>query len=433
MPIRPELVRRLTSLVTVIFVTACAGPRVVPPEAVGLSSEKLRGIHELLEGLVEEKSIAGGVALVAREGEIAYLDAVGWQDVEAATPMATDTIFRICSMTKPVTSVAVMILVDEGLVSLDDPLSKFIPEFKDVRVFAAGSSEGVPVERAITIRHLLTHTSGLTYGFIGSPVSELYRKGGVSDGLIETDGTTGDNAVRIASMPLLFKPGTAWSYSLATDVLGRLVEVASGRTLDAFFSERIFEPLGMKDTHFVLPAEKRSRLAAVYQPGADDTIERLPEGRNETGGVVYSASYPYRGSGRYFSGGAGLVSTVPDYARFLRMLLAGGELDGARILKPSTVELMTRDHCAGLEGLFDNHGDGFGLGFGVVTEAAGDRGLGSVGTYSWGGFYFTYFWVDPVEELIGIVMAQLYPWGEHALWSDFRRLAYEAILSRQEA
>ncbi len=423
-----ERLYRFTILLALVLGTvACTEPQVAPPESVGLSSEKLQDIHGLLEGLVETKSIAGGVALVARKGQIAYLDAVGMQDVETETPMAPDTIFRICSMTKPITSVAIMMLVDEGLLSLDDPVAKFIPEFEGVKVLVSGSTEGTPADREITIQHLLTHTSGLTYGFMGTPVSALYREGRVSDGLIETDGTIGDNAARIASMPLLFQPGSAWAYSLATDVLGRVVEVASAKTLDAFFRERIFEPLGMKDTYFRLPPEKRSRLAAVYQPAADDTIERLPEGRIETDGAVYSAGYPYSGSGKYFSGGAGLVSTVPDYARFLQMLLAGGEFDGVRLLKETTVELMTKDHCSDVEGLIEDHGDGFGLGFGVVTEAAKDRGLGSVGTYSWGGFYFTYFWVDPAEKLVGIVMAQLYPWGERTLWNDFRGLTYKAI------
>jgi CubicO group peptidase (beta-lactamase class C family) len=426
------------------FVAAagCRGPEArrletVTPESVGLSSEKLRAVHELLEENVRNEAVAGAVAIVARHGKVGYLDAVGMQDREAGKPMTPDAIFRICSMTKPITSVAVLMLEEEGKLSLDDPVSKFIPEFKGSQVAAgAGGAPGgkdggvrlIPAERQITILHLLTHTSGIPYGFTARPnISASFRGLGIADGLSETGIDLAENARRIASAPLVHQPGTAWEYGLSTDVLGRVVEVASGLSLDEFFRARIFQPLGMKDTCFRLPADRRPRLAAVYQTGAGGKLERLPGGRVEKGALVYSDSYPHGGPGVYFSGGAGLVSTVPDYYRFLLMLRNGGELDGARLLRTATVERMTRSHTDGLKLAFTNHGDAFGLGFGVVTEAGRDFGLGSVGAYSWGGFYYTYFWVDPRKDLIGLVMAQLQPWDGRTLWDDFRKRADEAV------
>jgi CubicO group peptidase (beta-lactamase class C family) len=423
----------LAFLLLIITHVAC---RTAPPEGAGLSEEKLRAIHEMLEGEVRKKRIAGAVAVLARKDRLVYLDPVGFADAEARKPMSPFTIFRICSMTKPITSAAVMILVDDGRIRLDDPVSKFIPEFREsqvgIRRPEGEESAGldlVPPRREITIKDLLTHTSGVTYTFMGKePFAGLYRKAGVTDGLVESDLTLEENARRIAAVPMLFHPGAAWEYGLSTDVLGRVVEVASGERFDEFLRKRIFEPLRMKDTHFRLPPEKRERLAAVYRPRADGTIERLPAGPNVNGYLVHSESYPYAGPGTYFSGGAGLVSTVLDYARFLRMLLAGGELGGVRILEEKTVALMTSDHCAGVDLGIKNHGDGFGLGFGVVTEKGKDLGLGSPGTFSWGGFYYTYFWVDPRADLAGVIMAQIHPWGDLALWDDFRKLAHAAAL-----
>lgn len=428
------------SLFLLLCLAACRGPRTVAPETAGLSSARLEAVHALLEENVRKGSVAGAVAAVARRGEVAYLDAAGMQDREAGAPMRADTIFRICSMTKPVTSVAVMMLVEEGRVALEDPIDKFLPELKEVKVAVAGPAAAaaapgargghtlVPAERPITIRHLLTHTSGLTYTFSGmQPASGLYKKAGVEDGLVETDVTNAENARRLAAQPLLFQPGTAWAYGLSTDLLGRLVEVVSGMSLEEVFRRRIFEPLGMEDTCFRPPPEKLGRLAAAYRPAAAG-VERLPEGPVRLGPLVYSASYPYAGPGALQSGGAGLVSTVPDYLRFLRMLRNGGELGGVRILKVETVDQMTRDQIAPLEPNFKNHGDGFGLGFGVVTEKGKDLGLGSAGTYSWGGFFYTYFWVDPRKDLIGLVMAQLHPWDGRTLWDDFRKRVYEAVV-----
>jgi CubicO group peptidase (beta-lactamase class C family) len=418
-----------------IGATACRGP--AAPEVPDLSSKKLGEIRQMLEDHVEKKQLAGAVALVARRDRLVYLDSVGHADVETRKPMTPYTIFRICSMTKPITSIAVLQLIEEGKMGLGDPLYVFLPEFRNARVLARRAEggkkdeEAVAVRRGITIRDLLTHTSGLTYTLLGhEPLADLYRRAGVTDGLAETDMTIAENAAKLSSLPLGFDPGTAWEYSLATDVLGRVIEVVSGERLDRYLERRIFEPLGMKDTHFRLPPEKRDRLATVYQPTPDKVIERLPDGTIRNGYAVYSASYPYSGPGTYLSGGAGLVSTALDYARFLEMLLNGGERDGVRILKKENVHLMTSDQCAGLDLGIKSHGDGFGFGFGVVTEAGADLGLGSAGTFSWGGFYYTYFWVDPKLELIGIFMAQLHPWGDLAVWDQFRKLVYGAIVEK---
>jgi len=417
---------------------ACSSGLTVRPEKVGMSSERIRELHSLLQGLVDKKQIAGGVGLVIRRGRAAYFDAVGLQDVETKAPMAVDTIFRICSMTKPITSVGALMLVEQGKLALNDPVAKFIPEFRNapVVVLEPPKKEGdpkayrhMPIERPMTIQHLLTHTSGLTYGLMGREyLLDHYRRVGVSDGLIETEGTMADNVKKLASLPLKFQPGSDWEYGLSADVLGRVIEIVSGETLDSFFQKRIFGPLKMTDTHFRLPPAKRDRLATVYQPKADKAIERLPDGPARRGYASYSATYPYKEPVRYFSGGAGLISTLRDYARFLRMLAEGGKLEGVRLLKEETVALMTRNHCDPARVWIKSHGDGFGLGVGVVTEAAKDQGFGSVGTYSWGGFFHTYFWVDPKEEMIGIVMTQLYPWDHMTLFGDFRKLAYAALV-----
>ncbi|HEY8506580.1 MAG TPA: serine hydrolase, partial [Gemmataceae bacterium] len=325
------------------------------------------------------------------------------------------------------------ILVEEGKLRLDDPVSKYIPEFADAKVLVVPEEKGaepktVPARREVTVRDLLTHTAGLTYRFFNRPhFGKLYADAGVSDGLVETPGTIADNARKLAKLPLVHHPGEGWEYGLNTDVLGRVIEVASGKTLDAFFRERIFEPLKMNDTHFVLPEEKRSRLAAVYTPGKDKTLRRVGKEPVREGELIYSATYPTWGESRYYSGGAGLVSTVGDYHRFLLMLLNGGELDGARVLKPETVREMTRNQIAELSVPFNAHGTGFGYGFGVVTDREKAKEVASEGTYSWGGFFYTYFWVDPKRELIGILMTQTYPNGHLKLRERFKELTYEAL------
>jgi CubicO group peptidase (beta-lactamase class C family) len=399
--------------------------------AAGFDPAKLDRIGTLLRETAEARRIAGGSALVARRGKVVGLYLAGQRDLEAARPMTADTIVRIASMTKPITSTAVMVLVDDGKIRLDDPLSKFLPEFRDPRVLVDPNGGGDPpatrpAGRQITIHHLLTHTSGLSYRFFNKPVlGPLYTTWAVSDGLSETPGTIGDNVRRIAAQPLLFPPGEAWEYSLATDVLGRVVEVASGRTLDEFFRQRLFQPLKMADTHFILPAAKRDRLAAVYHPGPGGKVERTVGHPIQDGALVYSPSYPTWDEGHYYSGGAGLVSTLGDYARFLQMLLNRGELDGVRVLKPESVDRMTSSQIGTLPMPGFGHGNRFGYGFGVVTERGQEPE--AIGTYSWGGFFYTFFWADPKNELIGILFTQTYPSGDLKVREEFKRLTYEAL------
>ena len=400
------------------------------PEAVGLSSERLERIGNAIQKSVNDSRIAGGVSLVARNGQVAYFKAVGMADREAKKPMRTDSIFRICSMSKPITSVAVMMLYEEGRFTLNEPVSDFIPEFKDVKVLeppypqdkTSPPGATVAAKRPITIRHLLTHTSGLTYHW-NDRVGRAYVEAGIGAGLLQQEGTIGDGVKKLAGMPLLFQPGDAWEYSLADDVLGYLVEVVSGMPLDEVFRQRIFQPLGMKDTAFFLPDEKVPRLATAYTYYADKGLQPILEKQAvKEGQFSYSADYPYRGPRTYFSGGGGLCSTAEDYYRFCQMMLNGGELNGVRLLSRKSVELMSENHTQGkLQEM------GYGLGFGVTSEPKFLTELGSVGSYYWGGFYYTSFVIDPKERLIAIFMGQLHPTGGLNLDEKAIRLAYQAI------
>jgi CubicO group peptidase (beta-lactamase class C family) len=410
------------------------------PDQVGLDAAGLERAGALFRQAVEKKQIAGAVLLVARHGKLACLEAVGMQDAEASMPMTPGTIFRIASMTKPITSTAIMILADQGRLDLSDPISRFLPEFKYMKVAvprkkgetttpgdSAEDYELVQAYRPITVRDLLMHTSGLCYRFTNRPgLGRLYAEAGICDGLSPCDHSLAENVRSLARLPLFHQPGTAWEYGLNTDVLGRLVEVVSGQSLDRFFAERIFGPLQMSDTHFVLPEAKRDRLAALYEPGPGDTIVRAGDGPTIKGPLIYSASAPYRGSAGYYSGGAGLVSTATDYARFLQMMLNHGELGGVRVLRPRSVDAMSRDQTEGLPLWIPVHGFGFGYGFGVATRP-GSVSKDPAGTFSWGGIYYTDFWVDPRDEVIGIMMTQVYPSGHLKLRDEFHRLVNEAI------
>jgi CubicO group peptidase (beta-lactamase class C family) len=384
-------------------------------------------VSELLQRHVDRKQVAGVVALVLHRGMPVYSAALGSADAGAGRPMSGDTIFRIASMTKPVTSVAVLMLAEEGRFALTDPVSRFLPEFGDARVLDLNGPGTVPATRPVTIHDLLTHTSGISYGFLaGDRLGPLYREARVCDGLAPADCTLAENIRRLAGLPLKHQPGAAWTYGLSTDVLGRLVEVVSGKPLDEFFRERIFSPLGMTDTDFTVPPAKRDRLAVLYHPGADKAIEEVRDDPARVGTVTFSPSLAYSRTG-YFSGGAGLVSTAPDYARFLQMLLNKGEIDGKRLLKAETVERMTRNQIGDLKIPFGGHGSGFGYGFGVVTATEPAKEVASAGTFSWGGIYNTYFWADPAKDMVGLLLTQLYPSDHLAIRDDFKRLAYEAI------
>ena len=345
-------------------------------------------------------------------------------DREAAKPMQPDAMFRICSMSKPITSVAVMMLYEEGRFLLDDPISKYLPEFKDPKVLvkpATGAPYSIPATKEITIRDLLRHTSGLTYNW-NDDLGPLYEKAGIASGLLQYDGTIGDNVKKLAGIPLLFNPGDRFEYSLSVDVLGRLVEVVSGKPLDEFLRTRIFEPLGMKDTYFYPPENKLDRLATAYTYYPDKGLNRFPDTPIKEGNFSYSADYPSRGPKKLFSGGAGLVSTAMDYARFCQMMLDGGKLGNTRLLSRKTVELMTHDQLGKI-----GPDQGFGLGFGVSGLKSPLAELGSPGEYSWGGFFYTAFTIDPKEQMIVVFMAQLHPTGDLTLDREVNVLAYQAI------
>ena len=403
------------------------------PETAGMSSERLARMHRGMQALVDEHQVGGIVTLVARDGKLVDLRTFGYQDVESKTPMKTDTMFRIASMTKPVTSVAVMMLYEEGRLALTDPVSRFIPAFREMRVLTPAAAGAEPTlvaaRRQITIRDLLTHRSGLTYGFLdGGGVGKAYRDGNVSDGLTTTPGSLEENINRLAKAPLVSHPGAEWHYSLSTDVLGRVVEVASGMPLDRFFQERILGPLKMVDTAFDVPDAKWPRLATVYTGDGNGGIR--PMKNPEAFGNTLMAPAAYKPGKTYFSGGAGLVSTAQDYSRFAQMLANGGTLDGVRLLSPKTVELMTTSHTndmnlSGSSTPVLGAGAEWGLGFRIAEDIGATQTLGSPGMYGWSGIYGTNFWVDPKEKLVGVLMVQRYPGPPAA--APFQALTYQAI------
>lgn len=397
----------------------------------GFSPEKLERVPAILKEAVEKKQIAGGVALVARRGKIVHVSSAGMQDIENKMPMADGTIFRIASMSKPITSVAVMQLVEEGKLKVTDNLSKFVPEFKEMKV-AVPSQDGksfdlVKADREVTIHDLLTHSSGITYRIMAKPhVGKLYEEAGVCDGLVESPVSLAENVRKIAKLPLVCQPGSAWEYGLNTDVLGHIVEVVSGKSLEEFLRERIFTPLKMNDTCFNLPTDKQSRLSSLYTIQEDKSFHKVGDKAVTSGPFVYSATVPTHADNHYFSGGAGLVSTACDYFRFGQMMLNGGELNGMRVLKPETVAAMTKNqlgkHRAGPEKAL------MGYGFGVVSEETiqDHKEPAGVGTFSWGGAYGSYFWVDPKNEVVAVVMAQVFP-PDFTLSTEIKKAVYEAM------
>jgi CubicO group peptidase (beta-lactamase class C family) len=400
------------------------------PEDVGMSSERLGRIRVAMQRYIDRGLVPGTVTLVARRGRVVHFEAQGYRDVEAKAPMTTDTIFRIASMTKPIASVALMMLYEEGHFLLSEPISKFLPEFAEMKVAQiapAGERVGapyklVPAARPITFKHVLTHTAGFPNSYRGITQPEFAKV--VQQGRKPND-TVADSVKRLATLPLNFHPGDAWEYGPATDVVGRLVEVISGMTLDEFLKKRIFEPLKMKDTHFYLPKAKLDRFAANYQPDDKNNKKiKLVEAPNAESRYVKEPHI-------YFSGGGGLVSTAADYFRFHQMMLNGGELDGSRILGRKTVELMTANHIGDMQAWLTGPGYGFGLGYRVAKDVGQTALLGSVGEYGWGGAFCTYFWVDPVEEMIGIVMTQVRPYDHLNIRQEFQVLANQAIVDHK--
>ena len=419
---------RYAILIPVVFliavfatgISADTGFKAVKPESAGLSSERLERINNLMKRHVDDHNISGSVTLVARHGKIAHLEAHGMRDVESREPMKTDTIFRIASMTKAFTSVAAMMLYEEGHYQLTDPVSMYIPEFKDVKVLvpapasyehaAASGYAIVPAKREMTIRHLLNHTSGLTSTLWQRPhINEMYKN------TLGGEKTMGEMVKKLATLPLHEHPGDAFEYGHSTNVLGYLVEVISGMTLAEFIEERICQPLDLDDTFFYVPDDKLDRLATLYRPLPDGGIEARNKG--------------YRGSQTFHMGAGGLFSTIGDYGRFLQMLLNGGELDGARLLGKKTVELMTSNSIGDLYSTWPQlHGDKFGLGFGIRTERGRFDDNESIGTYSWGGIFNTIFYVDPSEDMLCIFMNQLFPQDHLTIRRQFRVHAFSAII-----
>jgi len=401
-------------------VIAKQGLATTTPEEVGLSSQRLKRIKKVMQDYVDENKLAGLVTMVARRGKVAHLECFGVMDIETKKLMQGDTIFRLYSMSKPVTSAAVMMLYEEGHFQLNDAVSKFIPEFKDLKVFAKKTEAGVELaepKRKITIRDLLMHTSGLAYGLDKSTVvDEMYQEAKI----FSWEQTLEEMIGKLVELPLANQPGSKWKYSISIDVLAHLVEVISGKQFDVFLEERIFEPLDMKDTGFYVPDEKMGRFAELYKKAESGEFE--PVDPEKWGSFTKST--------RFFSGGGGLVSTASDYMRFCQMLLNGGELDGVRILGRKSVELMTVNNLADEllpYGGGDLNGYGFGLGFAVIMDAAQTGILGSEGQYSWGGAASTGFWVDPEEELIGILMTQVMPYTGR-FTQEFKVLTYQAIV-----
>ena len=399
------------------------------PESVGLSSERLQRINQLIERKIKEDKLVGAVTLVARRGKVVHLAVAGQADAEASKPLKTDAIFRIYSMSKPITTVAAMMLLEEGKFQLADPVAMYLPEFKDVMVYGEGGALVKP-KQPMTIRHLMSHTSGLTYGLFGNTeVDKLYR----AANLLSGDITLAEFTKKLSALPLMFHPGEQWNYGVSTDVLGRLVEVLSGMTLDEFFRQRIFKPLGMSDSGFDVPAAKLERFTTNYQWGMN------PFALSEATGKRIVADHPsksaYARPAKFYSGGGGLVSTAQDYLRFCQMMLNGGALDGVRLLSPKSVQLMTTDHTKHARNspgsVALGKGAGFGLGFQVVTDLADHQRLGSVGTYDWAGAASTSFFIDPQEQLIGIMMTQKFP-ADFRLMTEFRTAVYQAIVESMQ-
>jgi CubicO group peptidase (beta-lactamase class C family) len=401
----------------------------IEPARAGFDPERLARVDRHLARYVDEGLLAGTQVVVARDGKVVHHGTYGLRDREAGLPVEPDTLWRVYSMTKPLTSVAAMMLVEEGRLQLRQPIADLLPEFAAPRVYTAGSAANpatVPALEPIRVWHLLTHTSGLTYGFLyASPVDTMYRSAGIE--FFPPAGTTLAQACeRWAALPLLFQPGAEWNYGVSTDVLGRVVEVVSGQPLDAFLAERVTGPLGMVDTGFSVPAEQADRLAGLY---VTSKAGRPPLRRDEF-------TPDPRRPATFLSGGGGLVSTAADYHRFTTMLLNRGELAGVRLLGPRTVDLMTRNHLpadiasfgrlTSAEDAFE--GVGFGLGFSVVTDPVRTETLASEGEYSWGGLASTAFWVDPRERVTVGFYTQLVPSSTYKIRPELRALVNSALV-----
>ena len=401
----------------------------VAPEEVGMSSERLDRLSLALESYVDEGRLAGAVTIVVRRGKIAYREGIGYRDVAAQAPMPSDGIFRIASQTKALASVGVMLLQEEGKLLITDPVGKYLPAFAETMVAEPNGDGGydvVPARRPITIRDLLTHTAGISYGMgllaNRGPAADAWAEAGITGWYFaDRDETVGDTMARLAKLPMDAHPGERWIYGYNTDILGAMIEKISGQTLGAFLKERLFDPLGMTDTHFFLPESKVGRLATVYSSVGDGgSFERAPE----PGHMVGQGHY-VNGPRKAFSAGAGVLSTATDYATFLQMMLNGGELNGTRILSRKTVESMTSDHLGDIP---FRSGQGFGLGFSITHDPAAAGLPGSVGEFAWAGAYHSVYWADPEEEMVVVYLTQIIPAINLDEQQKVRALVYQAIV-----
>ena len=394
---------------------------ITKPEELGFSSSRLERVDELMKGYVENGKLAGIVSCIKRRGQVLYLKTLGHQNLETKTPMSQDSIFRIYSMTKPITCVALMMLFEEAQFNLTDPVTQYIPEFSNVKVWGEGGTLETP-HRPMTVQDLLRQTAGMSYGSFReseSPVDKLYDDADLFDSSI----TIKEFTHRLAKLPLMFHPGEKWHYSVSIDVAGIMVEVLSGVSLEDYMQERIFNPLQMVDTAFFIDPSKLSRFCTLYgkTPESDFGVLDTPD------------TSEYLPPVALHNGGSGLVSTINDYLNFCQCLLNKGELNGVRLLSPTTVELMTSNHLApqllpiAFEGTEPMLGMGYGLGVGVMLDAVKTGVMGSVGDYSWGGYAETYFWNDPQEELIAILMTQYLPSFTYPIRKEFRSAVYQAL------
>ncbi|MFB7330043.1 serine hydrolase domain-containing protein [Streptomyces adustus] len=399
----------------------------VDPGEVGLDPKALDRLDRHFVQQVEEGRLPGYLVAVSRGGRVAHLTTYGHRDLAAGLPVESDTLYRIYSMTKPVTTVAALMLMEEGRLSLDDPVARHLPAFADPQVYVDGSGEGMrtrPADGPILIRHLLTHTAGLTFAFYHShPVDALYRAAGLESS-VPAGADLAETIDVYASLPLQFEPGTEWNYSVATNVLGRVIEVVSGQPLDVFLAERVFGPLGMTDAGFCVPADQAGRLAELY-------------GETGDGGIEPIAGLPLRGRPRFLSGSGGMVASAYDVHRFTELLRRRGELDGVRLLSADTVDLMTSNQLPGGVDMRTfgsrpahdepgNEGVGFGLGVSVVVDPARTKASTGLGMYGWSGVATTTFWVDPSRDLSVQFLTQVRPRSSHVLYQDLKRLVHEA-------
>ena len=421
-----HLSRTFTALILVLVcVTNTSGKdladiKTAKPERVGMSSERLARIAPAMQKYIDAQLTPGVVTAIMRKGKLVHLSVQGDMDIASNTPMQPDAVFRIASMTKPITSVALMMLWEEGHFQLRDPVAKFLPSFANLKVSTTSDVSGktgelVALKRPIEIRDLLTHTAGLANSYIGNVAAYREAMGGSSPAK-----NNAEVVQRLTQLPLNYQPGDAWQYSIATNVVGHLVEVISGQSLDEYFYDNIFNPLNMPDTHFYMDDVYANRLTTQYRPGPDQKIVMQDPGNTQSRWI--------KGPKTVFSGGGGLASTIRDYLRFQQMMLNGGELDGVRMLAPSTVSLMLENHTADLPLWLPGPGMGFGLGYGVVVDRGEAATPLSEGAGYWGGAYCTLSWIDPDQELVAVLMTQVRPYSHLNIRQDFQVLTYQAIV-----